>query len=53
MIYGTLCGLLLGFLIGFAAAVCGQVRIEEQSIKVGFIKLCGDYYKIEKISKEI
>lgn len=53
MIYGILCGLLLGFLIGFTTAVCSQVADDCRSAKTGIVKLCGDYYKIEKITKEI
>lgn len=46
---GVLFGLLGGYIIGVSHAASCQVKSDERSIEEGYIKLCGSYYKIEKL----
>lgn len=42
----------LSFVGGLFFALHCQCGIERQSVKVGYIKLCNEYYKLTKLTKE-
>lgn len=44
-----LLGLIVGNVGGFILALMGHVALDKNSVKNGIVKLCGDYYRIEKI----
>lgn len=45
-------GFVGGFVGGVWFAIYCQTGIERQAMKEGFIKLCGKYYRLTKITKE-
>lgn len=45
-------GAVIGYIIGLFSAAFMAVQSDCNSVEKGFVKLCGDYYKIEKIKKE-
>ena len=44
-------GTLLGFGIGFIAAVYGRLQLEAKYKQTGIAKIDGEYFKITKINK--
>ena len=45
-------GFLIGFFGGFVFAVIGATNSERNAVRKGVVKLYGDFYKIERITKE-
>ena len=44
-------GMFAGFVVGFVAAAAVQAQIDENSVRVGYVKMCGKHYKIEELKK--